>query len=663
MRSVILGLMALMIWAVPAAPAAGQDGLPPNPFARFQSIRLSNGLRVWYAHVPGAAVTSMAVVVAAGRDEDPWGREQTAHMLEHVLLGDRAGRTEAELARELAARGGSHGGYTTAATTVFPVSIPTTEAEYGVRWLYDVVAPRSFGPEAVARNLQPVAMEIGARPRPALLAATDRVLRHRAFAPAPFWLREFGLDVPEERAGAASGLWAITSADLQGFHERWYTPESMVLVVATGAPLEWLQPVILETFGTLPWRPAARSTQVAEPRRGESRRFTWRHDTPGTRVTVRYRYQDPGTVALLRLAFVEDLLRHRLMERLRRGQDKTVYGVAVSSASRANAGFLAVTADVAPGREGEVRAAVDAEIGRLVEAVADSAAFYADRDLLARRVRIEGSAPASLVRWAAERFAATGVEGMPDVGDYYTAVGADSIGAMAARLFAADNRMMHISRPLPVPLPVVVLLGLVPIIAGVRVFRRLALEPADMRRIRFVARVRPAWPTVLVAGLGGALLLVVAVRAALSGMYFAHSAWLGTMDSLVLHAAAGAIALFVAALASFTLLGLVPRKVLVFSDEMRIKSPTYRSIRLPLGRVREVFVGEAPRSRRLRGVLRPAWGTGTVVVLDDASACFVPVADPTSLRDAILDAASVIPLPGVEMADELVEGDDLATVV
>jgi predicted Zn-dependent peptidase len=608
-----------------------QEPLPANPFGHFQALRLQNGLRVWYGHLPGSEMTSMAVVVPAGRDMDPRGREQTAHLLEHVLLGDRAGHTEAELLRELTLRGGVHGGYTTASTTVFPVSVPAANAAWALQWLSDVVTPRWFGEHEVARHRTPVAMETGARPRGPAAAAAHRLLRHPLLRPPPFWQREFGLDVPEERSTADHALFAISAADLQRFHDTWYAPATMTLVVVSGIPSAALLPVIETTFGMLPWRPAPQRAPVATPRTAQASRFAWTNASAGTTVGVRYRFADLDARDRLRLVLIEDMLRYRLMDRLRRGDDKAVYSVDVSTVTRAGVGFLGILADVAPGLEADARAAIEGEIARLVDAPRDPA-FDNDRDLLSRRLRTDNAATAALLRWAADRFAADeSVHEMPDLGEYYAAVDVDSIAALARRLFVAENLILHVTRPLPVPIALLALLAFIPIAAAVRLMRRLTLQPADMRRIRYVTRLRPHPVTRLIGALAAGVALLAAGMAAVAAAGWVHVALLAASDSFALHVAAAGVGLGALALLVLCVLGAVPRKVLVFDDELRIKSATYRSHVVPRDRIRRVEYCGAPRSARLRYRWFPPAGHGVCVSLDDGSALFLQVRDHTSL--------------------------------
>jgi len=304
--------------------------------------------------------------------------------------------------------------------------------------------------------------------------------------------------------------------------------------------------------------------------------------------------------------------------------------------TRGGAGFLAITADIAPGREAAVRAAIDSELQRLAAAASDTMAFYRDRDLLARRIRLENAAPGALLAWAADRFASALPRGdMPDLGGYYATVGPDSIGALAARLFRDDNLALYMSRPLPVPLPLAAVVAILPVLLAARIFRRAALRPADMSRIRYVARLRPAMTASLVMAAAAGLAGLVAARLAVAIAHHAYARWVAPLDSLLVHAGLAGAAILAATLVLLLVVGAVPRKVLVFDDEVRLKSATFRSIILPAGDIVAVRNGRPGPGARRRAPFLPLSGTGVTLEVADGSTWFLPVRDPAALTAAV----------------------------
>jgi predicted Zn-dependent peptidase len=651
--------LAALIAPGPAVAQPDQRGAPeqplPNPFAGFESVRLPNGMRLWYGHLPGATVTSMAVVVPYGRDRDPHGQEEIAHFLEHALLSDRSGRTEAELARELTARGGQHNAFTGHSATVFMLNIATAEAAYGVRWLHDVVAPRTLAESVVERNREPVAIEINARRRHGLTGIAARYLLHPRLLPPGFWRREFGLDAQEERgADHAATIAAITPAALQAFHDLHYAPSEMTLVIVGGASPGVLEPAIEQTFATLLWRPPPPAPTPLQVRQAESRRFTWSVGG-STRIAIRYRIAELNGRDQLRLIFIEDLLRYRLMERLRRGGDKSAYGIAAVTAQRGSGAAFAIMGDLSPSHERAARAIIEDEIDRLRDAAADTVAFYADRDVLSRRLRIENASTVALRNWAVDRFARPDLHaGFPDLGEYYATVGPDSIAALAGRLFRPENRVLEVRRPIPAPLALLILLSILPMLAAARLYRRLVIQPVDMTRIRYVTRLRPH-PVARMAGtVICAAIVMISIRAAAAAMHLAADRWLLRVDSFWLLAGMAGIVIFGATLAACAAAGLLLHKVMVFDDALILKSPTYRAIRIPRDRISGVSLPGQSRVRLRRPSLPPV-RNGVVVELDDGSGYLLQVARPAEFIRALGDAARRDPGTAVSA---LVHGPD-----
>jgi predicted Zn-dependent peptidase len=655
-------LAAALLFGAAVTPLAGQaEPLPPNPFGIFETVVLPNGLRVWYGHMPGATLTAMAVVVPYGRDQDPPGREQAAHFLEHVLLSDRGGATEAELVRELTARGGTFSGITGPHSTVYPLSIGNDQAAYGVEWLYGVVAPRAFAPEVVERNRAPVEVELGLRAAPG--GALAAWLNHRALHPPGFWEREFGYAAAEERrADQRRGLAAVTAADLRRYYETYYGPATMTLVVVTGRPRVELQHVVEGTFGMLPWRPPPPPVH-ASPRQQESRRVHWRA-AGTTRLALRYRIETLDARDHLRLMLVEDLLRERLMRRLRTGSVKAVYSVGTMTEIRGPAAFFGVVADMDPAREALVRQVVEEELERLRAAGTDSA-FYADRDALARALRVEYASPGALRNWAAARLQRPGLHtAFPDIGEYYATVGPDSIGALAARLFVPANLVASTARPLPVHPLALALLAWLTIAAAVRLYRRLAFRPADMSGVRYVARLR-AHPAVEAGvALVGAVTLLVLLRLAGAALHHAAEAWLLPAGSFTLLAGAAGTLLFGSAFGAIAVVGRRPRKVLVFEDEVRLKSATYRSLLIPARRVTGARIVEDRYGLRLRGAAPAAARSGVLLELADGTGWLLGVRDCPALQRAISDmvrrngAGAEPPPPSTGLALVAAGGDE-----
>jgi predicted Zn-dependent peptidase len=638
---VVVSFIMLSVCCARVVEAQATEPPPPNPFAAFEGVRLANGVSLWYGRLPGATVTSMAVLVPYGQDHDPQGREQTAHLLEHVLLSDRDGRSETDLVDELTRRGGTYAGVTGPDFTAYPLSIQSTEAAYGIRWLYGIVTPRILPESLVDANREPVRVEIATRQKVALRGPTAAFVRHPRLRPPGFWQREFGYAVQEERVvDPAAGLSRITADDVRRFFDAHYGPAEMTVIVVSGRPRSELQTVIDETFGSIPWRPAPPAGPTPEIRRTESRRFLWRPGGTG-RITVGYRLPDLPVHDELRLAFTADLLRERLARELRGGASKSVYSVGTQIRRRGEAAWLAIEADFTPKHHRYVLAVVERALDRIGDPTADTAAFYLDREAVSRGLRLQHASPGALRAWAMAWLYRPGRHAaFPDAGEYYATVGPDSIAAFAMRTFVDHHRILTVVRPFPMDaiLLLTVLAGLV-LVSAARTYRAIAFRPADMTTIRYVTRIRPPRLWRLARAVLITALAAVALRLLAAGTHFLLDPAVLAVDSFLLPVLVVAAVLFAAATAGLAGAGHIHHKILVFDDEIRLKSPTYRAVIIPGTSVAGARPWDGSTDVRLRNG-PTGLRKGVLVALRDGTGFLVPVRNPAALEAAINDLAA-----------------------
>src|SRR5215471_19192583 len=90
MTRFILSLCLLLALEVVAnCQQNGQnDAIPADPFGGFETIRLANGLKLWYKRTPDSTDTATGIVIPFGSDRDPAGKEGLAHFTEHMLFAD-----------------------------------------------------------------------------------------------------------------------------------------------------------------------------------------------------------------------------------------------------------------------------------------------------------------------------------------------------------------------------------------------------------------------------------------------------------------------------------------------------------------------------------------------------------------------------------------------
>ncbi|RMH11256.1 MAG: hypothetical protein D6701_15315, partial [Gemmatimonadetes bacterium] len=596
--------------ARPAGEAPAEREAPAgeaawNPFAGFTTHALSNGVRVWFRELPGAADVSVSVGVPYGADQDPPGKEGTAHLLEHVLFSDHAGRSEQQIKDEIEGRGGRRNGITTWDHTWYYVTIGREHGTFAIEWLGRIVEPHRMDPELVDRNRRPVAVETNARPPG--VAERLRLWLSPSWLRAPgFWRREFGLASPDDRTyDRWTSLQNIQPEDLQRFYESYYAPGAMVVTIVGDLPEQEALETAERAFGSLPARPVERLERALSPRSEATRRFYWSAGA-SARYQRRFRIVRPSPDDELRLVFLERYLSRRLSQRLRYGERKAIYSLRVSYTRRGPAAHLSIDARVLPDALAFADSVVDQELGALAAGEVDPEEWERDRTAVVDAWRTETRTPENLVFWTYRPFWDPDTHlDFPDPIGFAEDLSLSSLSAFAAPLFAEQNEISWLTRPLPfdealLALAVAVWLWLVWRGAG-----WLLRTPVAMRDIRYVARLRYG----LLYGLGVGLVFtagaVVLGRLAYAGLERATLAWVLPLDDFALQAGAYGAMLAASAALLLAYLSLVPRKLLVFPDRILLKSLAYRSRVLEPGDIEFAAPARllgAWRSRGLFGV-------------------------------------------------------------
>ena len=100
-----------------------------------------------------------------GWDADPEGKEELAHLTEHILFSDHDKQTEQEIKEAIDGIGGRRNGFTTPDHTWYYVTVAKQLGGFAIEWLARLMSPHSMDADVVERNRGPVALEINAQPR------------------------------------------------------------------------------------------------------------------------------------------------------------------------------------------------------------------------------------------------------------------------------------------------------------------------------------------------------------------------------------------------------------------------------------------------------------------------------------------------------------------
>ena len=546
-----------------------------NPFAGFETHHLSNGVKIWFKRLDGAANVSISAGVPVGADADPPGKEQLAHFTEHMLFADHDGRTEQEIKDAVEGLGGRRNGTTFRDHTWYYVTIARAHGLFAIEWLAGIMSPHAMEPEVVARGRQPVENEIGARPRE-FFDHLGALLTPRWVIPPDFYEREFGIvNTRDPIPDYWTSLRRITPDDLRGFYDRYYAPGAITVTIVGDLDPDSALALAERTFGRFPARTVNRfEVATTDPGRGRAS-YSW-----GFQSTIRYQSRhklfDPSADDLLHALFVRDLLGRRLNQRLRYGERKAVYGASASLVRRGPAAYLQVGSRIDRDDFDFATGIIDEEIAHLRNGSLDPAEFEADRAALVERLRASNQTAESLNLWTRNHFY-DGFQDFPDVLGFYENVSQAQLAAFASTAFDDTRRVLTVARTQPLSQGMMVAAVVALVWITLRVLGRLLTTPIEMRNIRYIARFRLPilLRVVYTAGLLAALLALVVFGVA--GFSRLTADWIDSVDSYLFQTAATA-GMGVLLLAALCLVyASAPRKILVLSDELRIKSRAWRS--------------------------------------------------------------------------------------
>ena len=548
-----------------------------NPFAGFETHYLSNGLKVWFKQLPEAPNVSISVGVPFGWDDDPRGKEELAHLTEHILFTDHEGQTEREIADAIEGVGGRRNGFTTPDHTWYYVTVSKEHGSFAIEWLSRVMSPHSIDASVVERNRQPVALEIDAQQRE-FFEQLWGWLNPSWLLPPDFWEREFGMQTRSARQyDPWASLQRITSEDVTDFYDRYYVPEAMTLTVIGDLDRDEVLAISERTFGSLVTRPVPPSDVAAEdPTRRRSTSY-WGFGS-NVRYTARYKLFNSDAEDDLMKLFVRDLLGRRLNQRLRYGEQKAVYGLQVTSAHRGPSGFLEIDGSIAEDEYDFARGIIREEIAALVAGTLPPEEFEADRTALVERLRGENSTAQALNFWVLRNFYDPSKHAdFPDLLSFFAGVTQGEVAAFAARTFAPEREVTTLIGVQPMSQGMLAAAVLVLVFLTIRGLAWTLTRPVTMPKILYIARFRTLVPLqvgalILIGGIGlivGRLIVFVVQSLAL--------AFVVTIDDYLVQLWFYGATLIAVVGISVLLLSRVPRKIIVFPDHLRIKFLAYRS--------------------------------------------------------------------------------------
>ncbi len=205
----------------------------------IHSATLNNGLRLVVCEDADATVISVDLVIRAGSAADPPDRSGMAHLLEHALWSSAGDDDPRRRVEDL---GGVINAGVLRDFTHFYLTVPAAHLQLAVEALSDLALSCTFGPADLARERAIIEQE-----------SLSRLDNPRAILSDLAFEELYGPDHPYARPtdGEADAVRTIGPAQLSLFHQTWYVPNNMALIITGRVTFDQAFSLVQSNFGHL----------------------------------------------------------------------------------------------------------------------------------------------------------------------------------------------------------------------------------------------------------------------------------------------------------------------------------------------------------------------------------------------------------------------------
>jgi predicted Zn-dependent peptidase len=407
----------------------------------FQRTALPAGPRVITARLPGARSASMAAYVLAGSRLERPGEAGAAHFMEHITFkGTSAYPSSRAISEAIEGVGGSFNAATDRESTVYWVRVPGREARRAMDVLGELIVRPNLNEREIDHERTVIVEEI--RSYLDDPAEYGQILFQQAmFGDGP---------LGREICGDEAGIRALPEASIRDFWQATYRPANVVIAVAGdldhATAVELASAAFGSGNGTVPGYAPAPTLPA-----GDRVRLGPRRDTTQAQVSIgvpALRRDDPDawTLALLN-GVLGDGMSSRLFLAVREERG-LAYDISSGLVEYADAGVLEVSAGVDPAQLKAAIAAILHELDLLRAELVPADEMAKAKAYLAGGLELRLDETRHLASWiggqeALHERVLTIDEAMAAV----EAVDAESVRALAARLFRDDALRMSVVAP------------------------------------------------------------------------------------------------------------------------------------------------------------------------------------------------------------------------
>ena len=328
------------------------------PAAEPVDYLLPNGLRVILIENHRAPVTSMLVWVKVGSRKERAGEYGLAHLMEHMAFKGTTTRGPGEIAREVEAAGGRTNAYTSFDQTVYYIDMASRYTDRGLDILADMVFNPALNPVEFKREKEVVVEEINRGEDD-----PDRKLSEAVFG-AAYKVHPYGRPI----IGYADTVRNVSLETAKAFHQRFYRPDNMVLVVSGDFNTPEIKAIVDIKFGLAPSGPIPKIDIPAEPPQKKIRPVIVRDDVKTAQVEMGFHipaFKDHDTIALDLLAEILGSGRSsRLYNSVKRDK-QLVHDISAGAYTPHDPGLFVINAELDPDKAQPAITSIIHEINKL----------------------------------------------------------------------------------------------------------------------------------------------------------------------------------------------------------------------------------------------------------------------------------------------------------
>lgn len=326
-----------------------------------RTIHMPNGLDVVMMPDASSPLISSLLVVRTGSSYETLATAGSTHMLEHMMFRGTKTRTQDQLYDSFDKLGAYYNANTSNLATTYILVVPVENAKEGLELQMDMVLNSTIPEDTFEVEKGRVIAEIQqSYNRPSYPAEVAHLYN-------VFGETSYGFPT----LGSITGIRELTAATVRKFHNDWYAPNNMTLVLRGDLTFEQMEKVAEEIYGNipareLPTRPSPWPVGLDDWRQGKLHVTYGAKDAGMVQVTFPApRYDDPDYPAYTVLtSFVDGVLNDALMG----GGPPMVRYVYSDLTTDPSFSVLNVTAPLMPGADPEaVTQKIVAAIGSLSE--------------------------------------------------------------------------------------------------------------------------------------------------------------------------------------------------------------------------------------------------------------------------------------------------------